>query len=210
MPADRITSETPWHVMLIIDDSGSMSGESDKVNEALQAMIAEMEVIAKGTKPYFKISIISFGSSAKVIAEAKSERDIDVNKIAVFDGSSGSTNVAEAFRAAADTLRSHPGRPTDFRPYVFFFSDGKPDDPAAALKAATALKELDVAAGQPLVWALGYGGIDPDFMKKVSSDPEFFKELPDPSKLISMFPAIGTIAGAKTGESAINSAIMNL
>jgi len=220
MPADRITSNSPWHVVLIIDDSGSMSAEptgkgpspASQVNEALRSMVAEMEVIAKGTKPYFKISIIAFGDSADILAEAKGERDIDINTIASFAGSRGTTKCSEAFDLACQVLQRNPGKDTDFRPYVFFFSDGRPNDGDAqpTIDAAKTLKSLKLAAGQPTVWTLGYGDIDPTFMKQVASSSEYFKQLPDASALAKLFPAIGTIAGTKTGESAVNTAIMNL
>src|SRR4051794_8482230 len=129
MPADRITSASPWHVVLIIDDSGSMSGEpASQINDGLRSMVAEMEVIAKGTKPYFKISIVAFGDNADVLAEAKGERDIDINQIANFSGSRGTTKCSEAFERATEILKRNPGKDTDFRPYVFFFSDGVPND----------------------------------------------------------------------------------
>jgi uncharacterized protein YegL len=220
MPSDRVSSASPWHVVFIIDDSGSMGvaqGASSQVpaqqvNDALKAMVSEMEVIAKGTKPYFKISIVAFGSSAEIIVEAMSERDIEIDNVATFSGSHGTTRCSQAFRQAADLLRRNPGAATDFRPYVFFFSDGRPDsdDHAAAVQAASDLKAIDIPAGQPAVWAFGYGDLDSGFMKQICSNSEYFKELPDASALTKLFPAIGTIAGTKTGESAINTAIINL
>lgn len=220
MPADKVTSASPWHVVLIIDDSGSMGGDPNKsaaspasqVNAGLRSMIAEMEVFAKGTKPYFKISIVAFGDNADILAEAKGEREIDVNQIANFSGSRGLTKCSEAFERASEILKRNPGVATDFRPYVFFFSDGRPnaDDEQLALQAAADLKRLNIAAGQPTIWALGFGDIDPAFMKQVASGVEYFKELPDAAALTKMFPIIGTLAGTKTGESAINTAIMNL
>jgi uncharacterized protein YegL len=222
MPAEKVTSTSPWHVVLIIDDSGSMGPEANvrggptpasQVNEGLRSMVAEMEVIAKGTKPYFRVSIIAFGSNSEIIAEAKSERDIDIDRIATFAGSRGSTKPSHAFRLAEELLRRNPGAPTDFRPYVFFFSDGVPDndDRLPAFEAAANLKSLNIAAGQPTIWTFGYGNIDRKFMKQVATS-EFFKEVPDAHALARLFPVIGTSAtsgGPKTGESAVNIAIMN-
>lgn len=212
MPADRVWSESPWHVVLIIDDSGSMERDSKFVNEALKSMVAEMEVIAKGTKPYFKISIIAFGDTPDILAEAKGEREIDINKIATFAGTRGLTKCSEAFELASTVLKRNPGKDTDFRPYVFFFSDGCPnsDDVQLAKQAAADLKRLSIPAGAPTIIALGYGDIDRNFMQEVASNRELFKEVPDASGLVRLFPAIGTIAGTKTGEGGINTAIMNL
>jgi uncharacterized protein YegL len=192
--------------------SGNQKGPfpASQVCDGLKSMVAEMEVIAKGSKPYFKLSIIAFGSSAEKLAEAQGEREIDINRIANFTGSRGTTRPSEAFRMAADILRRNPGKQTDFRPYVFFFSDGVPDDDdrTEALDAAAEIKALKIEAGEPTIWALGYGALDQNFMREVAS-AEKFKEVSDAAALSKLFPIIGTTAGTKTGESAIDSAIMN-
>jgi uncharacterized protein YegL len=205
-------------VVFIIDDSGSMGPDqsqkgaspASQVCDGLKSMVAEMEVIAKGSKPYFRISIIAFGTNADNIAEAQGEREIDINAIATFTGSRGSTRPSEAFRMAIDILKRNPGKPTDFRPYVFFFSDGAPDDDdrVSALQAAAELKALKIDAGEPTLWALGYGAIDKDFMQKVGG-AERFKEVTDAAALSKLFPIIGTTAGTQTGEAGVDKAIMN-
>lgn len=212
MPANRVTSETPWHVVLVLDDSGSMEGKpAADVNDGLKSMLAEMEVVAKGTKPYFKVSIVSFGSGAQIIEEFKGEREIDANAIAVFSGSSGTTAADRGLQAAIDILKRNPGKPSDFRPYVFFFSDGQPDDAGAALNVANNLKALDIAAGNPTVIALGLGNVNDQFMKSVATNAEFYIHLTDSSQLARLFPLIGTVAGSRaSGEDAINKTIINI
>ena len=40
MPASRVTSKSPWHIVLVLDDSASMEGSpSADVNEALRELI---------------------------------------------------------------------------------------------------------------------------------------------------------------------------
>jgi uncharacterized protein YegL len=218
MPADKVTRASPWHVVFIIDDSGSMGPSenqkgptpAEKVSNGLRDMLTEMVVIAKGSLPYFKVSLISFGSAADILAEAKSEKDVDIEKIVNFAGNSGSTRPSEAFRSAIEILKRNPGKATDFRPYVFFFSDGVPDDDdtTAALEAAAELKSLKIDAGEPTIWALGFGAIDAKFMKRIAS-AEKFKEVQDVDKLARLFPVIGTLAGTTSGEAAIDQGIMN-
>ena len=42
MPASRITSNSPWHVIMVMDDSNSMAGKpSEDLNLALEAMLTE-------------------------------------------------------------------------------------------------------------------------------------------------------------------------
>lgn len=214
MPANRVTSLSPWHVVLVLDDSGSMEGApAEALNDALRLMISEMEVIAKGTKPYFKVSIVSFGSAVRILAEAVGEKQVEVKKVATFAGRSGSTSTTAGLNAALDILKRNPGEATDFRPYVFLFSDGYPDEgeEESALEVATAIKSLDIPAGKPQLVSIGLGDANEDFMKAVASSPELHVHLADPDQLKRLFPQIGTVAGSKTsGEAEINQAILNL
>lgn len=216
MPAERVTRETPWHVVLVLDDSGSMQGRpADDLNDGLRAMLAEMEVQSKGSKPYFKVSIISFGSQAQILEECKGDSQIDVDQAAVFKGASGTTAAHLGLRAAIDVLKRNPGAPSDFRPYVFFFSDGAPDDVALALRAADELKALDIAAGTPNVISIGLGAANADgnraFMESVATKDEFFVPLTDSSQLGNLFPVIGTITATMAGgEEQINDTIINI
>ena len=111
---------------------------------------------------------------------------------------------------AIEILKRNPGKSTDFRPYVFFFSDGAPDedDKTLALQAPAELKGLMIDAGEPTIWALGFGAFDETFMRKVAS-PEKFKEISDAAALSKLFPVIGTTAGTQTGEAGVDKAILN-
>src|SRR4051794_27651014 len=114
MPADRVWSNSPWHVVLVLDDSESMSGQPVKdVNAAVTAMVDEMKIISGGLKPYFKLSIVKFGSVPKTLAENQSEQAIDISAASSLTGSSGSTNAAAALSSAARVLDKNPGRDTD-------------------------------------------------------------------------------------------------
>src|SRR5262249_18681033 len=90
MPAPRVTSNSPWHLVFVLDDSESMTGAAaNTLNQALDEMLEEMKLLSQGTKPYFKISVIVFGSHVKVIAEAESEQTLDKAKVTSFSGTSG-------------------------------------------------------------------------------------------------------------------------
>jgi uncharacterized protein YegL len=212
MPANRVQSAHPWHVVLILDDSGSMSGApADDLNKAIKAMIDEFQILSMGVKPYFKVSIISFGSDFKVLSEAQSEQQVDVTKVSNFNGESGSTNAAAALDEACNLLARNPGKDTDFTPFVFFMSDGNPDDESAAIAAGNKLKSLSIPAGTPRVVTIGLGSdVNDSFMQKLASNSELYKHVKDSKEIIKLFPAIGTIAGSATGAAAVEQAFVNI
>jgi uncharacterized protein YegL len=211
MPADRVTSKSPWHLVMILDDSGSMSGPpADSLNKAVEAMVEEMRVTSNGMKPYFKLSIISFGTAPTSITTASSEQTIDLTKVTNFQGDSGSTDAAAALQMATRLLQANPNVESDFTPFVFFLSDGAPDDEAAALSAGSQLKSLQLQAGSPRLVTIGIGAPNDAFMAKLASSPELYRRLADHRDVVRFFPQIGTVAGSQVGVQAVESAIMNL
>jgi uncharacterized protein YegL len=189
-----------------------MSGlPAAKLNESLDMMIDEMKLMSQGTKPYFRLSIIVFGSGIECIAEAKSEQLVDKEKITSFSGRSGSTNMAAALREAATILQRNPGKPTDFDPYIFLLTDGHPDDPNATLDAAEGLRRLEVAAGKPRLIAVGLGeGVNMPFLEQIASVSELAKHLNKPEDLVRFFPVIGTVVSSAGGTSAVDQAIIDI
>jgi len=198
--------------VLILDDSGSMTGTpADDLNNAIKSMIDEFQILSMGVKPYFKISIISFGSDFSILCEAKSEQQVDVMKATSFSGGSGSTNAAAALDEAYNLLKRNPGKDTDFIPFVFFLSDGNPDDESAALASGDRLKILSIPAGAPRVVTIGLGDdVNDKFMQKLASNSELYKHLKDSKEIVKLFPAIGTIAGSAAGAAAVEQAIVNI
>lgn len=211
MPASRVTSRNPWHVVLVLDDSGSMSGQpSQDLNEAIKELIGEMETASMGQKPYFRVSVVSFGSNYHTIAEAVPETDLEESAIANFQGSSGSTNAAAALDEAARILSNNPGEETDFEPFVFFLSDGYPDNASTALQAAEKIKNLSLPSGTPRVVTLGFGSVDDDFMGKIANNSELYKKMSSSKDMVKFLPAIGTIGTQAAGAQDVEEAIMKL
>jgi uncharacterized protein YegL len=212
MPAPRVTSNSPWHLVFVLDDSGSMAGSAaNKLNEAMDAMIEEMKLISQGTKPYFKLSVIVFGSKPYVLAEYESEQTIDKNKVTAFAGDSGTTDMAGALAEAASLLRRRPGNTTDFDPYVFLLTDGDPDNEGQALSAAQVLKGMEVAAGKPRLIAIGLGdSVKMRFLQQVASNSELAKHVQKPDELTRLFPMIGTVVASAGGTQAIDQAIVDI
>lgn len=212
-PTGRIQSAHPWHIVFVLDDSYSMSGQAaSDLNAAIQAMIDELELISQGTKPYFKISVISFGSNSTILCEAVNEQNVPVNLITSFAGSSGTTNAAAALNDACTVLQRNPGQLTDFDPFIFFMSDGAPDNESAALTVGSQLKNLSIAAGKPTLVTIGLGShVNNHFMETLATNKELYKHLQNSRDITKFLPAIGTVATATGGGAAgMQNAIMNI
>jgi uncharacterized protein YegL len=188
-----------------------MAGEAARqVNEAVASMLAEMQTFSQGTKPYFRLTIIKFGSRPHALCVAENEQAVDQGKVLTMSGESGTTNMAAALDLAASVLQQHPGQPKDFVPFVFLMSDGRPDDAQQALHAAGRLKDLVIAAGRPTVVAIGLGDADDQLMATIASQPELYKRLPSADHLKNLFPVIGTLTSTKGGEKAVTEVFVNL
>jgi len=200
MPANRVTSASPWHIVLVLDDSGSMAGqEAMDLNQAVSGMISELQILSQGKKPYFRLSVIAFGSRPKTLIECQSEQQINVTAVTSFNGDSGSTDMAAALAAVTDLLRRNPGQATDFTPYVFLMSDGAPDDAASTEEAARQLKQINIPAGSPRLITVGFGAADDAFMRQLASQSELYIKCRSSHDLTNLFPQIGTTIGTVSG-----------
>lgn len=213
MPAERVTSLSPWHVVLVLDDSEAVQGQvATELNSVVREILAEMEVASKGAKPYFLLSILVYGESTSILEECHDARAIDHDRIASLSGVEGKGNLAKALTAARDVLSRHPGKASDFRPYVFVFCGGRPaEEQKALLKAGRELKRLKLAAGAPKIVVFALGESDAAELRNIASTPELCRHPADFDGLLRMFPPIGTVAGlVKNGEEKIDDIIMNL
>jgi uncharacterized protein YegL len=212
MPAERITTATPWHVVLVLDDSTSMKANqgAENINRGLEALLDELEMKNMGTKERIWLSVVQFHSQPTLVVEHKSELQIR-GTIPKFEANFGSTNMAAALDMALEVLNRNPGKTTDFNPYVLLLTDGAPDNPEAARSAALRLKAASPAAGQPYLVAVGVTqDADMDFLKSIASTPELAVFLPEPKDITKLLPTIGTIVGSAMGVDGVNRSIANV
>jgi uncharacterized protein YegL len=205
MPAERITSFSPWHTVLVLDDSGSMEGRKiEALNDAIRAMVDEMKLWSGGgKKPYFRVSVISFGSTAKILSEAVGEGGVDIGRVTSLRADSGTTNAAEALAKAIEVLERNPGQTTHFEPFVFFFSDGFPDHRQRALDQGARLKALSLESGRPRLVTIGIGDADDEFMKELATSRQGearYRRLRDADDIRYFFPTIGTVAASMAAD----------
>ena len=168
--------------------------------KALQAWVNELYVATRGTMPYFRFSLVCFGTEAKVIADNVSVLEVDVSDF-ILAGNSGSTNLAAALSSVRDILLRDGAAASHCPPFVFVFTDGRPTDNhgrpteeamRAALDAAAGLKVLPLACGSPFLIPLGYGEVNDSFMSQLATKPTLYHRLPNMAALIKLLPSIGT------------------
>jgi uncharacterized protein YegL len=188
----QISSQHPMHILLLADDSESMAGEpADLATEAIQAWILELQLQCRGKKPWFRFSLVTFGSSAEAIARCLNVNDIDASGFAL-DGSSGTTDLAAALSVARELIESDGATDAHCPPFVFLFTDGRADDEVAALREAAWLKRMDLPCGAPRIVTLGFGGVDHAFLSQLATTHEFHKSLATPHDLVRLLPKMGT------------------
>ncbi|MEI7893189.1 MAG: vWA domain-containing protein [Myxococcales bacterium] len=207
------------HIILMADDSGSMSDGSSPtpaqlVTEGIRNWILELQMLTKGgKKSYFAFTCIVFGSHAEPLVEWAWVHDIDASQL-LIDGTSGTTNMVEAFSLARDILlkpcplKGAPPLTAWNEPFVFLYSDGAPTDADGhisdgrdVLSAAQALKALRLPCGSPFVITLGFGGgVNTTLMRQIASTPGAYKHCESAAELAKLLPAVGTIATGGGGR----------
>jgi uncharacterized protein YegL len=116
-------------VYLVLDTSGSMSGEPiEAVRNGVQTLVAALRQDPQALESAY-ISVITFDSSARQV--------VPLTELAQFQmpdiQASGTTAMGEALqllatRRAQEVVKSTPEKKGDWKPLVFLLTDGQPTD----------------------------------------------------------------------------------
>jgi uncharacterized protein YegL len=151
--------QTGLEVYVLVDYSGSMSdpGKIDAVNRALADFISKLQSDAT-LMPVVKLGIIGFETSVQVMRQPSL---LQPGESAPTFSATGGTNMAgglaEAYRLIGNSQTSR-----ESKPIVIVMSDGMPDDPHAALQAASQLQ------GVAHFYALGVTGADVSYLQQLA------------------------------------------
>ena len=207
MELERFVTETgrPLPIFLLLDCSGSMSGEKiNTLNQAVKDMIEDF----KGERlsdVNLKICVITFGNTAKVHTELSSLKDLNfVDLVAT-----GMTPLGGALNLASSIINDKEKVPSKgYRPVVVLVSDGHPNDAwESALNDFITGKRTSKCEK----WALGIGqDADKDMLEKFLNDPE--KKVYDASvaKEITKFFKLVTLSTVARSKSVDPNQVVNL
>ena len=207
MELERFVTETgrPLPIFLLLDCSGSMSGEKiNTLNQAVKDMIEDF----KGERlsdVNLKICVITFGNTAKVHTELSSLKDLNfVDLVAT-----GMTPLGGALNLASSIINDKEKVPSKgYRPVVVLVSDGRPNDAwESALNDFITGKRTSKCEK----WALGIGqDADKDMLEKFLNDPE--KKVYDASvaKEITKFFKLVTLSTVARSKSVDPNQVVNL
>lgn len=119
-----VAKAKPLPVVLLLDVSSSMGGESiKKLNIAVKEMISDF-ASAEKNEVEILVSIITFGSEVLLHTPYTSAKDIEWQDLTV----SGSTPMGTAFSMAKAMIEDKETTPSRaYRPTIVLVSDGEPD-----------------------------------------------------------------------------------
>ncbi|MCP5518848.1 MAG: VWA domain-containing protein [Verrucomicrobiales bacterium] len=181
-------------MILIADDSGSMSGQpAQQVTEGLQDFIAKLQSFGRGEKSYFRILFVKFGDQPHVVHEFADVLQIPADGFKV-SGDSGCTNMDEALEMVATKMEQHRLQSElDPAPLVIFWSDGQ-NTGGDPLPAAQRIKAIQCPCGRaPLVVTCGFGEAERELLEGIATSPEHFKPFQSAQELEVFLGNVGTL-----------------
>jgi molecular chaperone DnaK len=141
---------------LLIDCSSSMSGS--KITQATEGALA---FAGDALKKQYSIGLIAFASAAEILCRTEDSLSIIASKAQRMIAS-GSTNMTDGIEAAAAELENGAGVRA-----IVIVTDGVPDNPETALRAARRAKESGID-----IIAIGTDDADQRFLQQIASRAE--------------------------------------
>ncbi len=208
----KATSLTPQVVTIVVDDSGSMSGQkATDATKGVQDIIITIQAGNQGaSNSRFFVNVAKFGSSTTPLVEAARPESVSLGQF-TFTGDSGGTEMPDALTWAARATqralaecRKIPKyiEESSPNPLVLFLSDGA-NTGGDVTPGAQAIKSIPFSGGNVDVVAVGIGMSQSDFavMERIASKQELAANI-DPAQLAEFLAEVG--ATLQKGEDAEN------
>ena len=171
------------HYVLLLDSSGSMSGEPWKNLLAATSILVQAR-ISRGTDD--RLTIIPFADRANYFCVNRQLKDIDVSKV---EFTNGGTDFAPAFGLVFDVVSSvvSASSSTLLKYIIVFMSDGEAKYPKQALDKLEPLLDCHVKE----FWTIALGTSKMDILEQINQKMKGrFMQLKDSSELMDAYDEI--------------------
>ena len=194
-PKDMIPAVPNIEMVLAVDLSGSMSGNPlEKAKEAMKDFVAQMD------HDHTKIGLLAFADRCNMKINPTNDfkrLNKEIDRLEV--GEVGICNEAQPFTETRRVLSGGMFKKSDAEVrYLVVLTDGCWDNSAEAIREAKKCHDADID-----VIALGFGGADYSFLKKIAS-MEDFASLTNLSDLSGSFSKIAQAIGDNTPSSGLS------
>jgi hypothetical protein len=176
MPKPEVKSE-PWHIVLVIDKSGSMASLSG----IYHAREAAWNLVAS-TPADFVYSLVEFEAFARISCHFTADKNIVKEALDKIE-CTGATSIHDGLKVAFELIKD--AAPPMKNTAVILMSDGGSDKQAAVLQAQN-LHEAAVP-----IFTVGLGQCDKELLREVAGDPLRFFYADEPSRLKYFFHMLG-------------------
>lgn len=166
-------------IILAIDRSFSMM-ENNKITDTIGAALAFADQVDMNRD---RLGLVTFNNGAALAQGLTADRDAVKRAISAIRPAGG-TNIAAALETASTELLGLRSRDTA-RPVLILLTDGKDDQPDAALQMAETAKASGIR-----LFTIGFGEVDPMVMVRSASSPEDNFYAPDATTLGSIYGEI--------------------
>ena len=184
----------PTDIVIAIDLSGSMNNDGDTPPEPVTSVLTAASAFASQLRPLDRVSVVTFATKAAITNQLTSDAASVATAIKklVIDPKEevGNTNTGDSLVLAQAELNSTRHNP-DARSVVVLLTDGlatapeKEPEEYATLKADL-LKNDDIT-----LFTIGLGkGVNMDFLRTLSSGPNFAYAAPTTGTLGSIYKTI--------------------
>jgi Ca-activated chloride channel family protein len=186
----EILQAVPKDIMLVLDRSGSMSGDLPDLKVAANQLIDIVDQSTDGVQDGIigggsRIGVVSFDSD--VTLDQPLNTNTNALKAAINNLiAGGGTDTTQAFQTAQTALTdSNPGS----KKILIIFTDGLPNDPTTANAAATAVRAAGIE-----IYAIGLGTTNSITLNNWATPPADTHVViaPTPDQLITAFQNIAT------------------
>lgn len=157
--------------VLLVDVSGSMSGEPIRELESGFAQFTQDIKDDPLARKRAEVAVVTFGSEANLLVPFQEGRDLEPAQFSI----NGSTNMAAGINMALDEIEARKRQYREagleyFRPWIFLLTDGGPDRGPAFEAAVQRLRAVEGQRGVT-VFSVGVGSqADFDTLSRLSQE----------------------------------------